>query len=91
MVRHGMFRVNGIKVDIPSYQISVNDKIEVAANEKYTKVVKENYELCSKDRSVMSWLFLDTDKLRGEVLRVPEKEDLAVPVNEQLIVELYSK
>ena len=91
MVNHGMFTVNGKKVDIASYQVRVNDKIEVVKSEQYLNVVKENYELCSKDRSVVSWLFLDTEKLRGEVLRAPEKEDLLLPINEQLIVELYSK
>lgn len=90
-VRHGFFKVNGRKVNIPSFQVSLDDKIEVVASEQKRKLVAEHVERNSKDRSVVSWLFLDKDKLKGEVLRVPDKEDLTIPVNEQLIVELYSK
>jgi len=90
-VRHGFFKVNGRKVNIPSYQVGVDDKIEITGDEQKRKLVAEIVESNSKDRSVVSWLFLDKDKLKGEVLRLPDKEDLTIPVTEQLIVELYSK
>ena len=91
MVRHGLVKVNGKRVDIPSYRVDVNDKIEIAAKDHFVELVKSNLTITSKDRSVASWLFLDKDSLKGEVLRNPEKEDIGLPVDEQVIVELYSK
>jgi small subunit ribosomal protein S4 len=91
MVRHGLVTVNGIRVDIPSYQLKANDKIEVSKKEQYINVVRAQVEANSKDRSVASWLYVDAEKLRAEVLRLPEKEDIGMPLNEQLVVELYSK
>ena len=88
-VRHGFVFVNNRRVNIPSYLVSKDDKIEVRI--KNSKIIKENIEVASKTRSVPSWLFQDKDNLRGEVLRLPEKEDLSIPINEQMIIELYSK
>ena len=88
-VRHGFVFVNNRRVNIPSYLVSKDDKIEVRI--KNSKIIKGNIEVASKTRSVPSWLFQDKDNLRGEVLRLPEKEDLSIPINEQMIIELYSK
>jgi len=88
-VKHGFVFVNNRRVNIPSYLVSKDDKIEVRI--KNSKIIKENIEVASKTRSVPSWLFQDKDNLRGEVLRLPEKEDLSIPINEQMIIELYSK
>lgn len=91
IVKHGLVFVNGRRVNIPSYIVNVDDKVEIKANNNVSTMIKSCIELVSKERSVASWLYLDKENLKGEVLRLPEKEDLTVPVNEQLIVELYSK
>ena len=91
IVRHGFIFINGKKANIPSYPVKTDDKIEIKSKDNIKSVIKQNIEISSKERSVASWLFLDKEAFRGEVLRLPEKEDLTIPVNEQLIVELYSK
>ncbi len=90
MVKHDMFLVNGRKVDIPSYRVKKDDKIEIRGSGRITQI-KERIEALSKEKSVVSWLFLDKERIKGEILRLPEKEDLTIPINERLIVELYSK
>jgi small subunit ribosomal protein S4 len=91
LVLHGFLFVNGRRVDIPSYLVKADDKVEFRAKPQLATVIKKNITGYEKERSVSSWLFLDKENLKAEVLRLPEKEDLTVPVNEQLIVELYSK
>jgi len=90
VVRHNFILVNSIRVNIPSYLIDKDDIIEVKAKEKAQNKIKENMEL-SKDRGVPSWLQLDEPNLKAKVLRLPEKEDISAVIQEQLIVELYSK
>ncbi|MCT8976482.1 30S ribosomal protein S4 [Clostridium sp. CX1] len=88
LVTHGHFLVNGKKVDIPSYQVSANDVITVReksrASEKF-KVFAEN------PKTVPAWLEGSTAEFEGKVTREPSREDIDIPVNETLIVELYSK
>jgi small subunit ribosomal protein S4 len=91
IVKHDFVRVNNKKVNIPSYLVNKEDKIEIKDKGGIGKEIKLSIETLSKERSVASWLFLDKEKLKGEVLRLPEKEDLSIAVNERLIVELYSK
>ena len=91
LVRHGNIRVNGKKVDIPSYFVKTHDKITVTQNEAIRKIVKATVEKDSKERSIPEWMTLDRDNLVAEIVRLPEKEDASLPINEQLIVELYSK
>ncbi len=91
IVRHGFVFVNGRRVNIPSYLVKPDDKIEIKGADNIKKMIKENIEVNSKNRSVVAWLFQDKDNLKGEVLRMPEREDISLPINEQLIVELYSK
>ena len=90
MVRHNLIYVNSKRVNIPSYLINKDDLIKIKPKDKILKMVKENLEL-TKDRDVPSWLGWDPIKLEAKVLRLPEKEDIQQPIQEQLIVELYSK
>ncbi len=90
-VRHGNILVNSKKVDIPSFLVKEGDVIEVKNEERIRKWVKENYSLITKERSIPKWMEVDPAEFKIRVLRLPEKEDLIVPVKEQLIVELYSK
>ena len=90
LVRHGHFMVNGRKVDIPSYQVRVNDVIEVKEKSRKLPVIQEAQEVVAR-RGIPSWLELDADNYRGVVKALPEREDITFPINENLIVELYSK
>ncbi|MFA5356124.1 MAG: 30S ribosomal protein S4 [Candidatus Omnitrophota bacterium] len=90
IVRHNWIYVNSKRVNIPSYLIKQGDIIEAKTKEKAQKKLKENLEL-SRDRSVPGWLEFNVQELKAKVLRLPEKEDIGHPIQEQLIVELYSK
>lgn len=90
IVRHNFICLNSRRVNIPSCLISANDIIEVKAKEKPLKKIRDNMEL-SKDRSVPTWLEFSSQELKAKVLRLPEKEDIDSTIQEQLIVELYSK
>lgn len=90
IVRHNFVTVNSRRVNIPSFLISKDDVIQLKAKEKSLNKIKENMEL-SKDRTVPPWLEFDAKEFKAKVVRLPEKEDLMMPVQEQLIVELYSK
>jgi small subunit ribosomal protein S4 len=90
VVRHGMVLVNGKKVDIPSYTLKMGDKIALSDKFKENVVVKRSLETLQK-RGVPEWLEVDTGSLSGVFKKVPTKEEIALPVQEQLIVELYSK
>jgi len=90
IVRHNFVYVNSHRVNIPSYLIDTNDLVIIKAKEKAMKKIKENMEL-SKDRDVPRWLEFNAQELQGKVLRLPEKEDIPMTIQEQLIVELYSK
>lgn len=90
-VSHGLVFIDGKRVDIPSYWVNAGELIEIKAKDKAKSLMKENVNLASKDRSIPSWLETDPEKLTIKILRLPEKEDLIVTVNEQFIVELYSK
>ncbi len=90
IVRHNFVYVNSRRVNIPSYLVRANDTINIKAKEKSVKFIKDNIEL-SKERTVPKWLQVDGKKFEIKVLRLPEKEDIQQPIQEQLIVELYSK
>ena len=90
VVRHGFVQVNGKRIDIPSFSVKEGDKIVIKAKEKMTKKIKDGIELV-KDRSVPKWLKADDVNLNGEILILPERDDIGFPVKEQFIVELYSK
>jgi len=90
VVRHNHVFVNSKRVNIPSYLIKQSDVIEIKGKETSLAKIKEAVEL-NKDRSVPAWLEFDGKTLSGKVLRLPEKEDISSTIQEQLIVELYSK
>ena len=90
LVRHGHVTVNGRKVDIPSYQVSAGD--EIAVREKSNKLaVIEGAKEFASHQAPPNWLEVDRDASKGRVLALPKREDINLPINEQLIVELYSK
>jgi small subunit ribosomal protein S4 len=88
IIRHGHFQVNGRRVNIPSYQVKPNDVVSLKAGSPVEQVVRDATDLTA---SVASWLQADHDNLTGKVLKLPERSDIDTPVQEQLIVELYSK
>jgi len=88
LVNHGHFRVNGKKVDIPSYQVRADDVITVKPGSNAEPVIRAATELVA---SVAPWLQADYDALNGKVLKAPERGEIDTPVSEQLIVEYYSK
>lgn len=88
LVTHGHFRVNGKKVDIPSYQVRADDVITLKEGSTAEGVVRAATELVA---AVAPWLQADYDALNGKVLKAPERSEIDTPVSEQLIVELYSK
>ena len=90
IVRHGHVTVNGRKVDVPSFQVNAGD--EVAIREKSNKlIVIESAKEFASHGTMPSWLEVDRDNYKARVLSLPKREDIQLPVNEQLIVELYSK
>jgi small subunit ribosomal protein S4 len=90
IVRHGHIQVNGRKVNIPSFQVSVGDEITVRENSRKLVIVESAKEFASHQPSP-AWLEINRDTFTGRVLALPKREDINLPVNEQLIVELYSK
>ena len=88
MIRHGHWCINGRRVDIPSYQVRSDDVITLKPGSKGDATIREATELVSV---VPAWLQADHDGLTAKVLRHPERDEIAAPVQEQLIVELYSK
>jgi small subunit ribosomal protein S4 len=90
LVRHGHVTVNGRKIDIPSYQVKAGD--EVAVRERSTKLaVLEAAKEFASHQAPPNWLEVDRDANKGRILALPKREDINLPINEQLIVELYSK
>src|ERR1700712_4463373 len=88
LVRHGHFHVNGRRVNIPSFQVRPNDIITVPPSSAAQQVIRDATDLVS---TVAPWLQADHDGLTGKVLKQPERGEIDTPVQEQLIVELYSK
>jgi len=90
LVRHGHVQVNGRKVNIPSYQIAVGEEICIRESSRKVPVLEVAKEFASH-QPVPVWLEVDRDNYKGRVIALPTREDIQLPVNEQLIVELYSK
>ena len=90
LVNHGQFEVNGKKVDIPSYLVKAGDVITVRENKKDNSTIKANVE-ANATRPIPAWLELNNETLSGKVLRLASREDVDIPIEEHLIVELYSK
>lgn len=90
VVRHGSVYVNTRRVNIPSYSVKQGDVIEIKGRDGVKKGIRANIEM-SKNRGTPAWLETDAANLKGRVLRLPERDDIQMPIQEQLIVELYSK
>lgn len=89
-VSHGIIIVNDRRVTIPSFLVDINSKISIKPSEKLAKLIRDNID-SNKERSTPSWLKTDDQNLKFEVLRLPIRSDVQMPIQEQLIVELYSK
>ena len=90
LVNHAHFEVNGKKVNIPSYLVCPGDVITVRENKKECGAIKQAVEL-TKTMAVPKWLEKNVEKLTGKVLKLSDREDIDIPIEEHLIVELYSK
>ena len=90
LVRHRHFVVNGRRVNVPSYLTGAGDTIAVAERSRTKEAFRRAVEL-SERRGVPTWLELDAANFSGRILKVPDREELTIPVNERLVVELYSK
>jgi len=90
LVRHGHFTINGKKVNIPSYLVKPRDVIQVReSSQKITRILEA---LAAVDRrGVPQWITLDKDNFRGAINQLPAREDVTLPIREQLIIEIYSK
>ncbi|MBW3671245.1 MAG: 30S ribosomal protein S4 [Acidobacteria bacterium] len=90
LVRHGHVSVNGRKVNIPSFQVRKGDVIEVREKSRKNEQIRRSIETAS-GRGVPMWLELKPEEFQGTVMELPNREDIRLPIQEQLIVELYSK
>ena len=88
LILHGHWTINGRRVNVPSYQVRADDVIAIKAGSGATQTIRDATELTS---AVPAWLQADHDGLTAKVLRHPERSEIDTPVQEQLIVELYSK
>ena len=90
LVRHGIFLVNSRRVSIPSFQVRESDSIEVREDARKIPVIQEAKEVIAR-RGCPAWLEVDGEHFKGKVLALPAREDIQFPINEHLIVELYSR
>jgi small subunit ribosomal protein S4 len=90
LVRHGHVLVDGRKVSIPSYQVKANESVVVKEGSRKNPMIRSSVET-ARGRGVPEWLELDAENVSGRVLRLPSREDIKLPIQEQLIVELYSR
>ena len=90
LVRHGHIAVNGRKVNIPSFQCKVGDEIAVREGSKALGILETAKQFAGGLQSV-TWIDINRDALSGKIVALPQRADIQLPVNEQLIVELYSK
>lgn len=90
LVKHGHFAVNGKKVSIPSYQVRPGDEIEVREASRTKGRFKELAEL-TQNQGAMEWLEVNRENLSGKVIRLPNRDEIDIPIAEHLIVELYSR
>jgi len=90
VVRHGHVTVNGRKVNIPSYQVNAGDEIAIRESAKKLLIVEQGAQYAAQN-PLPTWLEMNFETLTGRVLSLPKRKDINLPINEQLIVELYSK
>jgi small subunit ribosomal protein S4 len=89
LVNHGHICVNGRKMDIPSYLVKIGDRISVAEGSRDLDPIKESLESASSH--IPPWLDVDVEGMTGVVLRFPTRDEILVPIKEQLVVEFYSR
>ena len=90
LVRHGHVHVDGRKVNIPSYEVNVGEGIAIRESSRKLAILEQSKDFASH-QPAPTWLEIDRDNYKGKVLSLPKREEIQLPVNEQLIVELYSK
>jgi len=90
LIRHKHFRVNGTIVNVPSYSLRPGDEIQVRERSKKLELIHESMQKIKGDHS-LPWLQLDKAKMTGTFMKAPERDEMGMEVNEQLVVELYSK
>ncbi len=90
LVNHGHLLVNGKRVDIPSYRVKAGDKVEVREKSKNNVQIVRAMELTNQT-GMVEWVDVEKEKLFGLFTRIPERDEVSIPVEERLIVELYSK
>jgi small subunit ribosomal protein S4 len=90
IVRHGHVSVNGKKVNIPSFQVKIGDVIEIREKSKKLEILESSKQFAS-GLMQPTWIAIDREALSGKIIALPKREEIQLPVNEQLIVELYSK
>ena len=90
LISHGHVKVNGRKVNIPSFALKVNDVIEVKDSNVSRQLATKNLEL-STSRAVPDWLSLNKEALKGVVMRIPSRDEIQPIANEQAVVEFYSR
>lgn len=90
LVRHGHVQVNGKKTDLPSVQVQAEDEVTVSEKGKKIPFVQEAAEVVDR-RGIPEWIEVDGQEFKGKIKQKPEREDITFPINEHLIVELYSK
>ena len=90
LVSHGYAWVNNRRVNISSFLVKKDDEVQLRFQKKGEKLIKENIE-AGKARNIPAWLAIDLQQYKAKIVRLPVREDIQVPINEQLIVELYSR
>jgi small subunit ribosomal protein S4 len=90
LVRHGHVRVNGRKVNIPSFQVGVGDAVSIKEKSRQLPIVVQSVE-AQQRRQPLHWLEINFETFEGKILNLPQREDIPTEVNEQMIIELYSK
>lgn len=91
LVRHGNMKINNKRVNIPSYLIKVGDEISINGNSKALNIIKKSVERALDLKRVSSWLTLNQDELKASFDRIPDVEEMNLPIQSQLIVEFYSR
>jgi len=90
LIRHGHITINDRKVNIPSFLVAKGHAVAVKGKSRANELIKSSVDT-AKARGVPAWLELDSDNFKGQVVNLPKREDIKLPIQEQLIVELYSK
>ncbi len=91
MVRHGFFLVKNTRVNIPSYLVKINDDITVAEDRKESSLIKAIADALPRRGTLAQWMEIDTNNLNARISRFPNRDEIIIPLQEQLIVELYSR